>query len=131
MPFVVELSASAESTQTKLAQFDARPSRGDLASKIAEEFSISSNNVCVEVEGKFILNNEQELQSFYEAFDPSSGIKFVVQDLQTPDCESASNSLSLLITPQLISSTWSAGSNLSDLSKAAKQLAVKLIKIAQ
>jgi hypothetical protein len=104
MPFVVKLkkaSASAELTQTILARFDARPSWGDLASKFAEEFSISSNNVGVvfldEVEGKLTLKNEQELRSFYEVFDPSSGkIKFVVQDLQTPDCESASNSLSLL-----------------------------------
>ena len=98
MPFIVKLkkaSASAELTQIILARFDARPSWGDLASKIAGEFSISSNNVGVvfldEVEDIYItLKNEQELQSFYELFDPSSGkIKFVVQDLQTPDCESA------------------------------------------
>ncbi|KAM6499475.1 hypothetical protein JOM56_004983 [Amanita muscaria] len=107
MPFVVKLkkaSASAELTQTILARFDARPSWGNLASKIAEEFSISSNNVGVvfldEVKGKLTLKNEQELQSFYEVFDPSSGkIKFVVQDLQTPD------------SPKTISSTWSASSS--------------------
>ncbi len=100
MPFVVKLKKASisELAQTILARFDARPSWGDLASKITEEFSISSNNVGVsvfldEVEGKLSLKNEQELQSFYEVFDPPSGkIKFVVQDLQTPDCESASNS---------------------------------------
>jgi hypothetical protein len=134
--------ASAKLTQTILARLDARPSWGDLTSKIAEEFSISSNNVGVvfldEVEGNFALKNKQDLQSFYHVFDPSSGkIKFVVQDLQTPDCESASNSLStynsslLQLAPKTISSTWSASSNLSDLSKAGKRLAVRLIKIAQ
>ncbi|KAM6490570.1 hypothetical protein JOM56_013913 [Amanita muscaria] len=118
MPFVVKLKkagASAELTQIILARFDARPSWGDLASKIAEEFSISSNNVGVvfldEAEGKLTLKNEQELQSFYEIFDPSSGkIKFVVQDLQTPD------------SPKTISSTWSASSKLSDLLNADDQL---------
>ncbi|KIL58347.1 hypothetical protein M378DRAFT_319083 [Amanita muscaria Koide BX008] len=117
MPFVVKLkkaSASAELTQTMLVRFDARPSWGDLASKIAEEFSISSNNVGVvflDEVCKLTLKNEQELQSFYEVFDPSSGkMKFVVQDLQTPD------------SPKTISSTWSASSNLSGLSGDDDQL---------
>ena len=98
MPFVVKLkkaSALAELTpQTILAPFDTWPSWGDLTLKIAEEFSISSNNVGVvfldKVDGKYTLKNEQDLQSFYDVFHPSSGkIKFVVQDLQTPDCESS------------------------------------------
>lgn len=145
MPFVIKLkkaSASADLTQTILARFDARPNWGNLASKIAEEFSISWNNVGVvfldEVEGRLTLKNEQELQSFYEVFDPSSGkIKFVVQDLQTPDsdCESASNPLPIIhhsslsqLAPKTMSSIRSASSNLSDLSKAGKELAVRMIK---
>ncbi|KAF8622420.1 hypothetical protein AX15_007032, partial [Amanita polypyramis BW_CC] len=120
MPFVVKLkkaSTSAELTRTILARFDARPSWWNLTSKIAEEFSIPSNNVGVvfldEVEGKITLKNEQELQSFYEVFDPSSGkIKFVVQDLQAPD------------SSKTISSTSSASSNISDLSKADDQLKI-------
>jgi hypothetical protein len=72
------------------ANFDARPSWGDLASKIAGLVSISSNNVALifvhKAMGEFTLKNE--VQSSYEVFDPSSGtIKFVVQDLQTPDRE--------------------------------------------
>ena len=99
IPFVVKLKKASASAELTLARFDTQPSRRDLASKIAKEFSISSNNVGVsvfldEVEGKLTLKNEQELlQSFYEVFDPSSEkIEFVVQDLRTPDCESASNS---------------------------------------
>lgn len=102
MPFIIKLKKASAPTQTKLAYFEARPSWRDLASKIAGLFSISSNNVAVvfihEAEGEFTLKNEEDLQSFYEVFDPSSGkIKFVVQDQQTPDCESASNRLSLPI----------------------------------
>ncbi|KAF8331793.1 hypothetical protein F5887DRAFT_55172 [Amanita rubescens] len=113
MPFIVKLKkagASAELTQTILARFDARPSWEDLASKIDKEFSISSNNVGVvfldEVDGNITLKNEQELQSFYDTFSPSSGkLKFVVQDLQTP------------YSPRTTPSTWPASSNLSNLSK--------------
>ncbi|KAF8721931.1 hypothetical protein AX14_010103 [Amanita brunnescens Koide BX004] len=57
--------------------------------------------------GEISPRNRRGLRSFYEVFDPSSGkIKFVVQDLQTPD------------SPKTISSAWSASSNLSGLSKA-------------
>ncbi|KAF8347795.1 hypothetical protein F5887DRAFT_1072145 [Amanita rubescens] len=73
---------------TRLAFFDAQPSWGDLASKIADLFSMSPKNVSVNFvdQAKDVvvsLTNEQEL---HEYFDQSSGeIKFVVQDLQTPD----------------------------------------------
>lgn len=76
---------------------DAQPNWGDLTSKIAKVFNISSNNVAVifiDAEGELLFTNEEELQSFYESsrFDLSYGnIKFVVLDLQTPDCESAVN----------------------------------------
>ncbi len=57
--------------------FDAWPSWGDLASTIAWLFGISSNNVAVifihEAKGKSTLKNEEDLQYFYEVFDPSSG----------------------------------------------------------
>jgi hypothetical protein len=92
MPFVVKLKKANASTT--FARFDARPSWGDLASEIAELFKISSNNVGVvfldEDKEKYTITTEVQLQSFYEAFNPSSGkIKFVVQDLQTPDREFA------------------------------------------
>jgi hypothetical protein len=82
---------------TRLAHFDAQPSWGDLASKIADLYSMSPKNVSVNFvdQAKDVvvsLTNEQELQCFYEHFDQSFGeIKFVVQDLQTPDRESVSD----------------------------------------
>lgn len=83
---------------TKLACFDAQPSWGDLASKIAELFRIESAEKVgvnfIDGAGDVVpLINEQGLQWFYsEHFDQSSGkIKFVVEDLQVPDCESAFN----------------------------------------
>ncbi|KIJ97897.1 hypothetical protein K443DRAFT_681171 [Laccaria amethystina LaAM-08-1] len=102
MPFIIKLKQASAPTQIKLAYFEARPSWRDFASEIAGLFSISPNNVAVifihEAEGEFTLKNEEDLQSFYEVFNPSSGkIKFVVQDLQAPDCESASKRLSLPI----------------------------------
>ncbi|KAF8317523.1 hypothetical protein F5887DRAFT_1088745 [Amanita rubescens] len=97
MPFIVKLKKANTLT---LARFDARPSWGDLASEIADLFRISSNHVGVvfidEAKNAIILTKEQELQSFYKAFDPFSGkLKFVVQDLQNPD------------SPTTIASTWS------------------------
>jgi hypothetical protein len=101
MPFIIKLKQASAPTQIKLACFEARPSWRDLASKIAELFSISSNNVAVifiDEEGEFTLKNEKDLQPFYKVFGPSSRkIKFVVQDLQAPDCESPSKRLSLPI----------------------------------
>lgn len=98
MPFVVKLKKA--NAPTVVARFDARPSWGDLASTIAELFEISFNNVGVvfidEAKETHIITEEQYLQSFYEVFNPLEKIKLVVQDLQTPDRESASNRLSLL-----------------------------------
>ena len=98
MPFVVKLKKA--NAPTVVARFDARPSWGDLTSTIAEQFEISLNNVGVvfidEAKEAHIITEEQYLQSFYEVFNPPEKIKFVVQDLQTPDRESASNRLSLL-----------------------------------
>ncbi|KAF8346567.1 hypothetical protein F5887DRAFT_1281694 [Amanita rubescens] len=112
MPFVVKLKKA--NAPTALARFDARPSWGDLASTIAELFEISLNNVGVvfidEAKEAHIITEEQYLQSFYEVFDPPEQIKFVVQDLQTPDPKTT------------ITSTWSADSNLSDLSNAGDEL---------
>ena len=97
-------------------------------------FNISSNNVAVifidEVEGEYALTSEQDLQSFYESFDLSSGnIKFVIQDLQS---EFTSNWLFLLPTIQLAPSTIASttSSNLSSLSNAGRQSAARLIKSA-
>ncbi|KAF8642845.1 hypothetical protein AX14_009694, partial [Amanita brunnescens Koide BX004] len=112
MPFVVKLKKA--NAPTVVARFDARPSWGDLASTIAEQFEISLNNVSVvfidEAKEEYIITEEQYLQSFYEVFNPPEKIKFVVQDLQTPDPKTT------------ITSTWSADSNLSDLSNAHDEL---------
>ena len=79
---------------TRLAYFDAPPSWGDLALKIAELFDIPAKDVGVAFVDKakdaVTLTNDQELQQFYKHLDQSSEEnKFVVQDLQTPDGESA------------------------------------------
>ena len=78
----------------RLVYFDAQPSWGDLASKIANLFNIPPKNIGVafvdKAKNAVTLTNEQELQRFYKSLDQSSEeIKFVVQDLQTPDGESA------------------------------------------
>jgi len=79
---------------TRLADFDAPPSWEDLALKISKLFDIPAKDVGVafvdKAKGAVTLTNDQELQQFYKHLDQSSEeIKFVVQDLQTPDGESA------------------------------------------
>jgi fumarate hydratase class II len=65
--------------------------RGDLASKIADLFNIPLKSLSsTKPKDAVTLTNKQELQGFYKSLDQSSEeIKFVVQDLQTPDGESA------------------------------------------
>ncbi len=82
MTFIFILQKVNDAT-ARFANFHARPSWGELASKIARLYSISSNNVSLifihEARGTSTLKNEEDLQSFYDVFDPSSGtIKFVV-----------------------------------------------------
>ena len=79
---------------TRLADFDTQPSWEDLSSKIAKLFDIPLKDVGVAFVDKrneaVTLNNEQDIQRFYKSLDQSSEeIKFVVQDLQTPDGGSA------------------------------------------
>jgi hypothetical protein len=79
---------------SRLADFDTQPTWGDLASKIAKLFDIPLKDVGVAFVDKcndvITLNSEQDLQRFYRSLDQSSEeIKFVVQDLRTPDGESA------------------------------------------
>jgi hypothetical protein len=87
----------------RLVSFDERPSWKVLALTIAQQFSISPNRVSVifwtNSDGDITVEKERDLQSFYVVYNPSSGkIKGIVQDLQAPDRESASNWLSLLST---------------------------------
>jgi len=92
MPFI-PFKFKKANAPTRLAHFDAQPTWGDLASKIVALFDIPRKDVGVAYVDKYkhaiTLNNEQELEDFYKSLDQSSEeIKFVVQDLRTPDGES-------------------------------------------
>ena len=92
MPFI-PFKFKKANAPTRLADFDTQPTWGDLASKIAQLFDIPLKDVGVAFVDKckdaITLNNEQDLQRFYNSLDQSSEeIKFVVQDLRTPDGES-------------------------------------------
>ncbi len=61
---------------------------------IADSFGILEENISFIDQDKdtIPLTNDVELKHFFEHFDQvSGGIKFVVQDLQAPDRESAFN----------------------------------------
>ena len=93
MPFI-PFKLKKANTPSRFAHFDEKPSWADLASKISQLFNIPTDRVGVAFIAKDkdpdILANEQDLQLFYKFLDKSSQeIKFVVQDLQTPDRESA------------------------------------------
>jgi len=94
MPFI-PFKFKKANAPNRLADFDTQPTRGDLASKIAKLFDIPLKDVGVAFvderkDAITTLNNEQDLQRFYKSLDQSSEeIKFVVQDLRTPDGESA------------------------------------------
>jgi hypothetical protein len=93
MPFI-PFKFKKANAPTRLADFDTQPTWGDLASKIAKLFDIPLKDVGVAFVDKrndaITLSNEQDLQRFYKWLDPSSEeIKFVVQDLWTPDGQSA------------------------------------------
>jgi PB1 domain len=82
---------------TRIAEFEAQPSWGDLASKIAQLFNIPLKDVGVtyfdKAQDAVTVTNEQELQHFYyissKLNQSSEENKFVVQDLRNPDGESA------------------------------------------
>lgn len=93
MPFI-PFKLKKANTPSRFAHFDEKPSWADLASKISPLFNIPTDRVGVAFIAKDkdpdILANEQDLQLFYKFLDKSSQeINFVVQDLQTPDRESA------------------------------------------
>jgi hypothetical protein len=104
MPFI-PFKLKKANAPSRFAHFDEQPSWDDLASKIGQLFNIPSDRIGVAVIAKDkepdILANEQDLQLFYKFLDQSSQeIKFVVQDLQTPDRESAFSLFSSLNTHQ-------------------------------
>ncbi|KAF8337705.1 hypothetical protein F5887DRAFT_1078160 [Amanita rubescens] len=114
MPFIFILK-KPNATTVRLVSFDERPSWEVLALTIAEDFSISPNDVSVifppDSNGDITVEKEGNLQSFYEVYNPPSGkFKGIVQDLQAPDPQDA------------ITSTWSMGSDLSNLSNSDDQL---------
>jgi hypothetical protein len=93
MPFI-PFKLRKANAPSRFAHFDGQPSWADLASKITQLFIIPPDRVGIAFITKdkepAILSNEQDLQLFYGSLDQSSEeIKFIVQDLQTPDCESA------------------------------------------
>ena len=94
MSFIPLFKFKKANASTRLGHFDTQPTWGDLASKVANLFHIPLEDVGVAFVGEhretITLSNEQDLQYFYESLDQSSGeIKFVVQNLRTPDGESA------------------------------------------
>ena len=77
---------TAGSSMIRLAYFDEKPSWGQLTSEIDRLFNIHPDCVRFAFVDKdqdtIILNNDQDLQTFYQNIDPSSEvpIKFFVQD---------------------------------------------------
>lgn len=104
MPFI-PFKLKKANTPSRFAHFDEQPSWADLASKISQLFNIPSDRIGVAFITKDkepdILANERDLHLFYKFLDQSSQeIKFVVQDLQTPDRESAFSLFFFLNTHQ-------------------------------
>jgi hypothetical protein len=115
---LVRFKLKKANTPARLAHFDARPHWEDLASKIANLFNTPPKDIGVafidKAKDAVTLTNDQELQDFYQSFDQSSGeIKFVVQDLQTPDGESAFSRFCLTIPMALVSLSLTSSANVS------------------
>jgi len=133
--FLVKLKKA--NAKSEFIDFDERPTLDELSSKIVKLFQIPRDRVTItfrNAEKQFIdLTNDDALQELYKSLDPyCKFIKFVVQDSQAPDSQLLlphhSSCLTLCVCPccllssiATISSTWSAGSHLSDLPKAGKQ----------
>ncbi len=82
--------------RTEIAHFNAPPGWEELAWTIFHKFDVSPENLIVgyidQTKEAVFLANDEELQDCYKNVDLSSRkIKFVVEDQQTPDCESAFN----------------------------------------
>ena len=79
--------------QTRFAYFDSRPNWNDLALKIGSLFHISSpKNVGVAfVERRTVgtVEDDVELQKYYDEHPYDPGFKFVVQDTMARDGECA------------------------------------------
>lgn len=76
---------------TRLVYFEMWPSWQDLASNVSRLFDIPQEKVgiaFVENRDATMLENERGFQGFYQSLDQScKEIKFVVQDIRTPDGE--------------------------------------------
>lgn len=125
---------------TRYAIFTSPPSWDDLAMRISELFKFPLEDVIV----TYVTNkepvglaNDKELQNFYnslrlEVDQIDKEIKFVVQDRENFDSGSAVDSPMFHISYLLplgnttITSTWSAGSNLSDLCNDGRQSPVSI-----
>jgi len=127
--FLVKLKKA--NVEPKHVVFDEWPTLDELCSAIVDHFQIPRGRVTItyrNAEKQFIdLINDEALHEVYKSLNPRCKfITFVVQDSQVPDSE--------LILPQIlhvvlsccllatISSTWSAGSHLSDLSTTGAQV---------
>lgn len=133
--FIVKLKRA--NIKPEFGVFGERPTFDELSLKIITLCQIPRDRLTItfrNAEKQFIdLTNDDALQEFYKSLDPDCKyIKFVVQDSQAPDSEfihphhflcltSCVYPCCLLSSVATISSTWSAGSNLSDLSKTGKQ----------
>jgi hypothetical protein len=91
---LVQFKFKKTNAPARLAHFDAQPSWGDLASKIAKLFDTPPKTL---VSLSSTKPKTQSLSPTTKSFristshfnQSSEEIKFVVQDLQTPDRESA------------------------------------------
>lgn len=95
MPFI-PFTFRKVNAPTIRAYYDGLPSWEYLASEMAKLFHIPQDRIGVafvdKVNGAVTLTNTDGLQTFYESLDQSpEEIKFVVQDLEHPDGESASS----------------------------------------
>ncbi|KAF5376092.1 hypothetical protein D9615_007752 [Tricholomella constricta] len=109
MPPVSFILKQADAS-TRLACFDGLPSWRDLAAKVKELFTITSDHevrftFLEEAKAPVIITNEQELQQFYKSLDHSTEkIELVVQDFEVP----------AVIQTMITSSSIDSNSNPSD-----------------
>lgn len=99
---------------TRLAFFEKQPTWGDLTSKIAQLFDIPPKDVGVAFVDKWkdavTLYSEEHFIHFYKSLDRSSAeeIKFVIQDLRSPDGESTICFQSIMCWPATIRALMSS-----------------------
>jgi len=101
-PILIKLKKA--NTLTRLTHFSVLLSWHNLFLEITNIFQIPLKEIGVTYTDSKTLCNNQDLHHFSKSLQPFEKIKFVIQDLQTPDTESA---FIPQTAPTKIIATWS------------------------